>query len=132
MNTKISKIWNKKLWMVIAVAFLMSCGGQAKFSSVDTNAFARVIAMKKVQLVDVRTPAEYANGHIPHAINMNVNDADFEAQAAQLNKARPVAIYCRSGNRSKRAANLLTNMGYKVVELDAGYLGWVNDGRLVE
>ena len=129
MNTK---IWNKRLWLVITVALLISCGGQAKFSSVDTNAFARVIAMKKVQLVDVRTPGEYANGHLPNAININVNDSAFEAQAAQLNKARPVAIYCRSGNRSKRAANILTNMGYKVIELDAGYVGWVNEGRLVE
>ena len=129
MNTK---IWNKKIWLVIIVALLISCGGQAKFSSVDTNAFARVIAMKKVQLVDVRTPGEYANGHLPDAININVNDADFEEQATQLNKARPVAIYCRSGNRSKRAANILTNMGYKVIELDAGYVGWVNEGRLVE
>ena len=129
MNTK---IWNKKLWLVIIVALLISCGGQSKFSSVDTNAFARVIAMKKVQLVDVRTPGEYANGHLPDAININVNDADLEAQATQLNKARPVAIYCRSGNRSKRAANILTNMGYKVIELDAGYVGWVNEGRLVE
>lgn len=126
------KIWTKKLWLVMAMAFVLGCDGHAKFSSVDTNAFARVIAMKKVQLVDVRTPAEFAAGHIPQAININVNDEAFEAQAAQLNKARPVALYCRSGNRSKRAATILSSMGYKVIELNTGYNGWVKDGRLVE
>lgn len=118
--------------MVMIMTFVMGCSGQAKFSSVDTNAFARVIAMKKVQLVDVRTPAEFSDGHIPQAININVNDVDFEAQAAQLNKARPVALYCRSGNRSKRAATILSNMGYKVIELDTGYNGWIKEGRSVE
>ena len=94
------------------------------FESVDAAEFAREIAKKGVQIVDVRTAAEYAEGHIPNAVNIDVYSEDFADKIAQLDKERTVAIYCRSGRRSKSAAEQAVKQGFKVVELDGGVLSW--------
>ena len=94
------------------------------FVSVDADEFAREIAKSGVQLVDVRTAEEYANGHIPAAVNMDVFSSDFAKQIATLDKECTVALYCRSGRRSKSAAEQAVKLGYKVVELDGGILSW--------
>lgn len=54
--------------------------------------------------VDARTPQEFIEGHIPGAVNIDINSKDFIRQAASLDKTSPVAVYCRSGRRSKVAA----------------------------
>jgi rhodanese-related sulfurtransferase len=74
--------------------------------------------------VDARTPEEFSEGHIPGAVNMDVKSADFDAQIATLNPVRPVAVYCRSGRRSKLAAERMTNAGLQVTELAEGILSW--------
>lgn len=94
------------------------------FESVDAAEFAREIAKKGVQIVDVRTAAEYAEGHIPNAVNIDVYSEDFADKIAKLDKERTVAIYCRSGRRSKSAAEQAVKQGFKVVELDGGVLSW--------
>lgn len=94
------------------------------FESVGADEFAREIAKEGVQLVDVRTASEYAEGHIPNAINIDVNSSDFAEKMAKLDKSRTVAIYCRSGRRSKNAADKAVKMGFKVIELDGGVLSW--------
>ena len=102
---------------------VFSCTAKG-FVSVDADEFAREIAKSGVQLVDVRTAEEYANGHIPAAVNMDVFSSDFAKQIATLDKERTVALYCRSGRRSKSAAEQAVKLGYKVVELDGGILSW--------
>lgn len=106
---------------------LFSCNAQSdKFESIDAESFAKVIADTSVVRLDVRTPEEYTEGHIDGAININVLDGAFESKATSiLPKEKTIALYCRSGNRSKRAANILAGKGYKVIELSTGYLGWV-------
>lgn len=96
----------------------------SNFRSVDNAEFAKQIADSKTQLVDVRTPAEYKEGHIPGAVNMDVRGADFNAKTALLDKARPVAVYCRSGARSKTAARKLSEAGFQVIDLDKGFANW--------
>ena len=76
------------------------------------------------QLLDVRTPGEFANGHLPDAKNLNVQDTGFDAGAATFDKAKPVFVYCLSGGRSKTAGAKLQAMGYTVYELQGGYLKW--------
>ena len=99
------------------------------FVSVDADEFAREIAKEGVQIVDVRTASEYAEGHIPNAVNMDVFSSDFAKMIATLDKERTVALYCRSGRRSKSAAEQAAKQGFKVVELDGGVLSW--RGKLV-
>lgn len=74
--------------------------------------------------------AEYSEGHIPGTININVLDDSFAAMAdSTLQKDKPVALYCRSGKRSKKAAVILSEKGYKVYELDKGFNAWQEAGE---
>ena len=91
----------------------------------DVATFKKTIQSKKVQLVDVRTPAEFSAGSIQGAQNMDVKNPEFKTMAAKLDKKRPVAVYCLSGIRSARAANQLKEMGFKkIYNLDGGYTAW--------
>ena len=109
-------------------ALLAACSckgeGRATFESVDQTQFALEIAKSDVQIVDVRTMAEYADEHIPGAVNIDVNSPEFDSAITTLNKEHTVALYCRSGRRSKIAADKVASAGYKVVELDGGILSW--------
>ena len=102
----------------------------AKFISQNNIDFAGTVADTAVQIVDVRTPAEFASGHIPNAVNVDVNGINFDKQISALDKKRPVAVYCRSGARSKHAARKLSRMGFKVYELDRGVMNW--NGEIVK
>lgn len=115
------------IWTVLAImgtASLFARQPEAKFTSQNNSDFALTISDKNIQLVDVRTAAEYASGHIPGAANMDVQSRGFETGISQLDKTRPVALYCRSGARSKMAAKKLAEKGFKVYELDNGIIGW--------
>lgn len=96
------------------------------FTSLSVTEFASAIKNDSVVVVDVRTPAEYKSGYIEKAMNIDVKGADFQAEAAKLDKNKKIAVYCRSGKRSKMAANMMADMGYKVIELNSGIMGWQN------
>jgi len=83
-----------------------------------------------IQLIDIRTPGEYAEGYIEGAININFFDRDFNAQMAKLNKDKELYIYCRSGNRTGKAAKRLKDKGFtKIYDLQGGILNW-NSNKL--
>ena len=93
--------------------------------SVNAEKFSEVIDASKVQILDVRTSEEYAEGHLAKSININVLEEGFTEKAQNvLNKKSTVALYCRSGRRSKKAADLLHQAGFKVVELAGGINEW--------
>ena len=110
----------------LVISLMFSCQQKSgDFQSVPAEEFAKLIASPEVQRVDVRTLAEYSDGHIPGSLNINVLDKQFEAVAdSLLQKDRPVALYCRSGKRSKKAARLLSDKGYKVYGLEDGFQSW--------
>lgn len=109
----------------VVLGFL-SCNAQSKgYKSVDAKSFAKIIKDTAVVRLDVRTPEEYAEGHIEKAINIDVMNNNFETTAMSiLPQNKTIALYCRSGKRSKKAAGILAEKGYKVVELNSGYKGW--------
>lgn len=111
------------LVMAFSLLSLFGCKG---YSDLNVNAFEdRIAGDKTVQLVDVRTPEEYAEGHLRGAFNIDWNAAGFEAKAQELlAKDRPVLVYCRSGRRSAEAAAKLGKDGYDVFNLTGGYLAW--------
>ena len=114
----------KYLLTCLALTIMISCQAQSEFKSVDIDEFKIEISKSGVQLVDVRTAQEYSEGHIPGAMNIDVNASDFEEKIMFLDKKENVAIYCRSGRRSKMAANKMTAAGFKVIELNTGFLSW--------
>ena len=109
-------------------------GQTNKFKTVDVAEFAKVVSDTSYVVLDVRTPAEHAEGHIPGThFNIDVlEDGYTETVLDKLPKDKPVALYCRSGNRSKNAARILAENGYQVLELGTGFRGWVAAGKAVE
>lgn len=98
------------------------------FQSVNNDEFSKVIKKKRVQIIDVRTPQEYNTGHLPKAINIDMRQADFQEKAEKKLKTKhPVAIYCRTGRRSKVAAQKLVAQGFEVYELNTGIVQWKGD-----
>lgn len=100
------------------------------YANVGVDEFQSLIANPAVQLLDVRSREEFDDGHIAGATLVDVNDTAFVENAmAVLDTQRQVAVYCRSGRRSARAASLLTARGYKVTNLDGGVIAWQDSGR---
>jgi rhodanese-related sulfurtransferase len=77
--------------------------------------------LETYSLVDVRTPEEFAAGHLENAVNINWYDEDFEKQVATLPKENTIYVYCQKGGRSAKAVAVLHALGYKAVDLTEGY-----------
>ena len=107
-----------------------SCQASQKIETVDSATFKeRISGASEVQLLDVRTAEEFAEGHLESAINIDVQGPSFTKKVSeQLDKSQPIYLYCRSGKRSMMAANELEKEGYSIVNLKDGILGWLDAG----
>ena len=112
---------------------LIGCNAQSEgFKSLSVEEYAKAIEDTTIVRLDVRTAEEYADGHIENTLNIDVLKDDFQEKALiTLPKDKTIAVNCRSGKRSKNAAKILVKNGYKVIELDEGYNGWVSKGMPV-
>ena len=82
----------------------------------------------KAVILDVRTPAEVSEGHIPDALHIDINQADFDDRIAVLDRKKAYYIYCRSGKRSSFACLKMADAGFgKLYNLDGGILDWDGD-----
>jgi rhodanese-related sulfurtransferase len=115
--------------------FFVACGdaiAQNGVSVVEVADFQTKIAQPKMQVVDVRTPQEFATGHISDAQNINFYDAEFRAKMDALDKSKPIAVYCAAGGRSNKAAKILLDLGFKnVIDLKGGITAWKAAGKPV-
>ncbi|HRO76562.1 MAG TPA: rhodanese-like domain-containing protein [Crocinitomicaceae bacterium] len=113
---------------------ISSCTAQntEHYKVLNTKEYQQVLTKNKsIQLVDVRTPEEFAEGHLENAVNININSSNFAKQVEKLDKSKPVYIYCRSGGRSRTAGATLEKMGFKeIYDLKGGILYW--DGKIVK
>ena len=119
------KITHLGVLLIICIgAAILFYTSRYQFKSISAHNFAILIDTADVNIVDVRTSKEHDQGHIPGTnYNIDVKGDSFVFQSLMLlNKDTPVALYCRSGNRSKTAAKLLAKKGYKVYELSSGFV----------
>ena len=87
--------------------------------------FAAGLGQPGAVLVDVRRPEEFAQGHLPGALNLDSSSLDFARRVAALDPSRPTYVYCRSGARSAKAARQLGVLGFRQVHnLLGGVLDW--------
>ncbi|MCQ2245154.1 MAG: rhodanese-like domain-containing protein [Bacteroidaceae bacterium] len=123
----------KLMGIISMLCSMFACNAQTNdFKSLSVEEYAKAIEDTMVVRLDVRTPEEYAEGHIEKSLNIDVLNSDFESKAlATLPKDKTIAVNCRSGKRSKNAARILVKNGYKVIELDSGYNGWIGEGKPV-
>ena len=115
----------KILTCLLTLLGLNTACGQQYFENTDVQGFAELIADANVIVLDVRTAAEFAEGHIQGAILIDQGQSDFvEKVKAALPTDKKIAIYCRSGRRSANAAGRLADFGYKCVNLKGGIIAW--------
>lgn len=118
----------KKILLFIAVSLLsiFSFGQNAPFiKNVAPAQFKTLTESGKGIVLDVRTPEEIAGGYINNASMINFYDPDFERKINLMDKSKEIYVYCRSGGRSSKAANILLNNGFtKVYNLDGGIMAW--------
>jgi phage shock protein E len=104
--------------LVLLAAVLAGCGGAEDTSLVPEiakrPAATEAAATAARTPVDVRTPDEYASGHVPGALNLDVQAPDFRTRAAQLDRSKRYLVYCRSGNRSAQAVAAMRELGLDV------------------
>lgn len=111
---------------LLSIASLTGCTQEEKNAILDVANYKEVVVGKDVQLVDVRTPAEYNAGKIDDAINIDfMNQKTFKEAFEKLDKTKTLYIYCRSGNRSQKSIPFLKAMGFKdIYDLKGGYNAW--------
>ena len=122
------------LAIILELSFnILSGQDTTSFKSIDVYEFAELVSTTQITLLDVRTSKEHSEGHIPGTHhNIDVLSIDFEVIVENtLDKDKPVALYCRSGNRSKKAAQILSSKGFTVIELSTGFKGWATAGKAV-
>lgn len=115
------------LLLLVVLGTLGACAQKSyNYAALNPEKFKDSITAQQVQLVDVRTPKEYAEQKIEYAINIDYfDDENFEAGFKNLDPNKPVYIYCRSGNRSYKASIKLAQLGFKqVYDLSGGILAW--------
>jgi phage shock protein E len=98
----------------------------AQFVTVTSEEAAVKMKKKRTVVLDVRTKEEFAQGHLPNAMNIDVLDsANFVQQIQTLNKRKKYVVYCRSGKRSLKASELLTISQFKhIYNMEGGILAW--------
>ncbi|MEY4037969.1 MAG: hypothetical protein RIR67_279 [Bacteroidota bacterium] len=118
----------KIILLAIVTLAITSCKGQPSknIQTIDAVAFSKAIqATPNPQVVDVRTPEEFASGHLIQAQNVNWMNPDFVANSAKYDKSKPIFVYCKSGGRSHKAAEKLAELGFtNVIEMEGGILKW--------
>lgn len=89
--------------------------------------------LEGVQLVDVRTPSEYKDGHVVNAKNIDFWNPNFDKNIEKLDKSKPIIVYCKSGGRSAKCASQLKSKGFKIIyDLEGGFSKWTLEGMPVE
>ena len=98
---------------------------QTSFVKVLEKENFQVLMQQESQVIDVRTPEEYALGYIKGAILIDYKASDFQATISALNRNVTYLIYCRSGKRSGKASKIVDSLGFKnIYDLKGGYMNW--------
>jgi rhodanese-related sulfurtransferase len=115
---------------------LSSCTTQTEASSsniepktINQEEFNKLVKDSNTVIIDVRSPGEISEGYIPGAtLFFDYNDANFESNIEKLDKSKGYVVYCRSGGRSSKAAEILSEKGIKkVYNLDGGISNWTGE-----
>ncbi len=137
MESIVKKIVTNSFVGLFAI-LILSCSGQDQSTnSISQNQVLDVENYEllldsdgSAQLIDVRTPEEFKEGSIKHAININFFDENFVEQFEKLDKDKTIYIYCASGGRSGKASKILQAKGFShIIDLKGGYKAWVKNAK---
>lgn len=131
--------FTKIIGVIVAMALFSGCSNAQDESKKDATGaetkaivtlvgkadFEKLLGKEGAQLIDVRTPREVSQGKIGEAVNVDFHATNFKEQLSELDKSKPVLIYCASGGRSAKAVAMMQEMGFQEIhELKGGYKGW--------
>jgi rhodanese-related sulfurtransferase len=119
--------------LAVLCLFASSCQSPNESSPtlVSSEEMKKLMEMDTIQLIDVRSLEEFREGHLKGAQNL-IYDNDFAQKISQLDKSRPVAIYCKTGRRSEECSTILKKAGFKkVYDLKGGLSQWKFEEELV-
>ena len=115
--------------LISSVVVLTGCSTSPSASNLDSARFADKIVETDVVTLDVRTAGEFMAGHIDGAINIDVEGNTFDAEIANLDKAKTYAVYCQSGRRSQIAVDKMASAGFEsLFNLENGIADWNTQG----
>ena len=121
--------------MFLVSAFTYSCKEESTEGSikiVTAEEMKELSQLDDVQLLDVRTPEEYAEGYIDGFQNIDFLSESFQDDIEKLDKNKPVIVYCKSGGRSSRCSKLMLEKGFKkIYDLEGGITKWESEGNVV-
>mgnify|MGYP000526506432 CR=1 FL=1 len=118
---------------VIASALMFSGCSSSNSAVTDLGAteFVSQSQVAGVVVIDVRTPGEFSEGHLVGALNIDVQSSLFQNEIASLDKNATYALYCRSGNRSGVAAEIMAEAGFtKILNAKVGFVDLVQSGAI--
>ena len=111
--------------VAVVILSITTAFAEPKIEDVSVTEFQALVAQSNGIILDVRTPDEVAQGHIAGASILNIYDEDFERKLNLMQKDKPVYVYCRSGGRSSRAAQIMGKNGFsEVYNLEGGMGAW--------
>lgn len=114
---------NSLFLAIVSVAFILGCSSGNDLSPKQFESY--ILTAKNVRLIDVRSPEEFAKGHIRGAENIPISDTVAFVEAIDsTHKSVPYAVYCQSGKRSLRAANIISSKAKAVYNLKGGVTQW--------
>ncbi|RXG23761.1 rhodanese-like domain-containing protein [Leeuwenhoekiella aequorea] len=120
------------LSFIIIAAFTLGVNAQnSKHQILDKATYQDSLVQPNATLIDVRTSEEYESGHLDKAQNIDfLNEELFITEIEKFDKSQPIYIYCRSGNRSGKAATLMQKLGFQTIyDLEGGYLNWTSQSE---
>lgn len=119
-----------QILLFVFFAGFAACQTAPEGAALDAAAFdAKIKATENPQVLDVRTPGEYASGFISGAVNIDYNDGAFQENIGKLDKSKTYFVYCLAGSRSASAAGKMRSSGFtNVYELTGGIMAWKKAG----
>ncbi|MBW7838815.1 MAG: rhodanese-like domain-containing protein [Chitinophagaceae bacterium] len=125
MKARTIKIFILFIFISLAGSGTVSAQKKGKIKTITVEQFQKKVkGSGTIQLVDVRTPKEFTDGHLKGATNYNVLDSTLYRNISNLNRRKAVFVYCKSGARSMRAAEQLKAAGFKVFNMEGGITNW--------
>jgi phage shock protein E len=127
--------------LTIAVAVLTLIGAAASFAQtskpavpkIDAEQFDKLRQKLDAVVLDVRTPEEFAAGHVPGAVNLSIADPTFRKKLDALDKSKTYLVHCAKGIRSNRACNMMSSLGLcGLYDYKGGFEDWKKLGKPVE
>ncbi len=118
------------LFILITTSSCQNSSENDSIQVVTAEEMQTLLDLDDVQLIDVRTPEEYAEGYIANFQNIDFLSETFDEDILKLDKNKPVILYCKSGGRSAKCAEKMLKAGFvKIYDFKGGFTKWEHDGN---